>query len=203
MGDGEQLEAEAHAFRALLKNVEPYRAIYSGRAARNSASSLTLKWRRSGVSTTGGARHHAPQADEGHVVCFFQLCQAAALGTHVIGKKDSDPFNVSTARMPAYGRSLAIAGLAEAAGEQFDDTAGKLDLKVAAPNSARACATELTMAELAPAHAPRVGRVFVSCGRDAAEFAERIRVTLDFADIESRRLQTESGVSIIHPARQR
>ncbi|HVF27541.1 MAG TPA: TIR domain-containing protein [Pyrinomonadaceae bacterium] len=181
-----RLEPEAQAFRALLNNVGPYRA--------------TLQWacrRKLGVIThpevAAQWHEHYPEAlgistpkmIEGHVVCFFQLCQAAALGTHVIGKKGQPTrLRLDRDELPAYSRSLSIAESREASAEQFDESAGKLDSKSDTPNSARAGATQLALTELTSAHAPRVTRVFVSCGRDSAEFAERIRVTLDFADIE-------------------
>ncbi|HVF88153.1 MAG TPA: hypothetical protein VM866_11210 [Pyrinomonadaceae bacterium] len=197
-----RLEPEAQAFLALLNNVEPYRAILQW-ARRKQLGVIThpevaAQWREHypealGIST--------PKMIEGHVVCFFQLCQAAALGTHVIGKKGQPTrLRLDLDELPAYGRGMSIAELRAAPAEQFDEGAGKSDSKAAAPNSARACATELALAQLTPAHAPRVSRVFVSCGRDAAEFAERIRVTLDFADIECHVVARENqDASMITP----
>lgn len=195
-----RLEPEAQAFRALLHNVEPYRAVLEWAHRRRLAvithPEVAAHWREHypealGIST--------PKMVEGHVVCFFQLCQAAALGTHVIGKKGQPTrLRLDDDELPACGRSLSIAELREASAEPFDVSADKLNSRHAAPASDSA--RETGARESTPAHAARVNRVFVSCGGDAAEIAERVRATLDFADIECRVVIRENhAASMIAP----
>lgn len=82
------LEPEADAFRALLDRIEAFRRVLDwahGRRLDYLISSDAFDFwsdhcpQALGLST--------PQVVEANVNCFFQLCQAAGLGTHIVGKK--------------------------------------------------------------------------------------------------------------------
>ena len=82
------LEPELRAFRVMLDQTEPYRTVLNW-AHQQEVEVLTHTEVASywhdfcpevlGINTT--------QMIESGVGCFFQLCQAAALGTHIMGKK--------------------------------------------------------------------------------------------------------------------
>lgn len=82
------LEPEADAFRALLDRIEAFRRVLDWAHGRRLdyliGSDAFDFWsghcpQALGLST--------PQVVEANVKCFFQLCQAAGLGTHIVGKK--------------------------------------------------------------------------------------------------------------------
>ena len=165
---GCRLAPVAQVFRALLDSQEPYRAVLAW-AARQGMDVIVQ------ADVAGFWHEHHPQAlaaadertIEGTVVCFFQLCQAAALGTVVIGKKGQPTrLRVEHEELLAY---LATEGAR-------DHTLGTTEEALAAPYTRRAPREP---------HAPEALRVLVSRGRDV-RLAEQVRAALDLADIESR-----------------
>jgi hypothetical protein len=83
-----QLEPEVAAFRALLDHLEPYRAVLQWAARQNIERLLQQDvanyWWEYFPEALGLSDERSL---EGYVLCFFQLCQAAALGTHINGRK--------------------------------------------------------------------------------------------------------------------
>lgn len=189
-----QLEPEAEAFRALLNNVEPYRAVLEW-ACRKKLDVIThpevaAHWREHYPESLGIS---TPKMVEGHVICFFQLCQAAALGTHVIGKKGQPTrLRLDRDELPIHSGSVFAARFTEAPPRRSGESAGRA---VAAASHCHQSPAELT-----PARTLRVRRVFVSCGGETTEIAERIGTTLDFADIRSHIVaRTSQDASMMAP----
>lgn len=82
------LEPEADAFRALLDRIEAFRRVLDwahGRRLDYLISSDAFDFWRDHCPQALGLS--TPQVVEANVNCFFQLCQAAGLGTHIVGKK--------------------------------------------------------------------------------------------------------------------
>lgn len=83
-----RLAPEVAAFRILLDRPEPYRQVLSWAAAQETECLLHHE-------VAGYWHEHFPAALgladektlEGYTTCFFQLCQAAALGTYITGRK--------------------------------------------------------------------------------------------------------------------
>src|ERR1041384_172667 len=82
------LEPETRAFSAMLGRIEPYHSVLVW-AQRRPLDYLihpdvAAYWREQHPQALG---INTPKMIEANVGCFFQLCQAAALGTNIIGKK--------------------------------------------------------------------------------------------------------------------
>jgi hypothetical protein len=110
---------------------------------------------------------------ESNVVCFFQLCQAAALGTHIVGKKgqptrlrlDRDELlNFLTVDLPTE---------IERAPEQT----------LTSPNRPERMRIFREQGSSDEAHAQEAMRVYVSTGSET-EMAQRVQAALGLADIE-------------------
>ncbi len=82
------MEPEAQAFRTILDHIEPYHAlldrVYRQKLDVIVHTDAAAFWSEN-YPEISGARDEKTM--EGYLICFFQLCQAAALGTHIIGKK--------------------------------------------------------------------------------------------------------------------
>jgi hypothetical protein len=82
------LAPEMRLFRAMLERVEPYRAMLEA------AHGQRLDFLPHGEVASFWREHHpaalgiyTPKMVESSVTCFFQICQAAGLGTYIFGKK--------------------------------------------------------------------------------------------------------------------
>jgi hypothetical protein len=168
---GCRLAPVAQVFRALLDSQEPYRAVLAW-AARQGMDVIVQ------ADVAGFWHEHHPQAlaaadertIEGTVVCFFQLCQAAALGTVVIGKKGQPTrLRVEHEELHAY---LATEGAR-------DHMLSTPEEAVDEPYTRRAPRATYTPP------ATDALRVLISRGRDA-RLAEQVCAALELADIESR-----------------
>lgn len=84
----EKLEPEIEGFRNMLSRIEPYRAVLNWAYQSNVDcllySDVAKYWRDNFQEAIGVC---GEKTLEGYVVCFFQLCQAAALGAHINGRK--------------------------------------------------------------------------------------------------------------------
>ena len=82
------MEPEVTAFRALLDHLEPYRAVlqwvYQQQIERLLQQDVANFWDQHCSAALGLSDE---RTRESYVLCFFQLCQAAALGTHINGRK--------------------------------------------------------------------------------------------------------------------
>jgi hypothetical protein len=84
----QKLEPEIGGFRTMLSRIEPYRGVLNWAYQQNVDcllySDVANFWRESFQEAVGVC---GEKTLEGYVVCFFQLCQAAALGAHINGRK--------------------------------------------------------------------------------------------------------------------
>src|SRR5205085_10456988 len=82
------LEPETRAFCAILGRIEPYHSalVWAQRRQLDYLihPDVAAYWREHHPQVLG---INTPKMIEANVGCFFQLCQAAALGTNIIGKK--------------------------------------------------------------------------------------------------------------------
>lgn len=82
-----RLEPESEAYRALLRRTEAYHAALRWMRQQHADiithTEVVAFWQQLFGSPAGP---HA-QANEGHVVCFFHLCQAAGVGAVTVGKR--------------------------------------------------------------------------------------------------------------------
>ncbi len=172
---GRKLQPVAQVFRTLLDWQEPYRAVLAW-AARQGLDVIV----QADVAGYWQSYHpHALAAQdertlEASVVCFFQLCQAAALGTVIIGKKGQPTrLRVEHDELAAYLNTEPTHGDRHAAESESAATPGEHDAPAAAacwsPGAGRAGAL----------------RVFVSHGREHS-VAEQVCAALSLADIEGR-----------------
>lgn len=169
---GRKLQPVAQVFRALLNGQPAYRDVLAW-AARQDMDVIVQAdaagfWQERHPQALAAHDEHAVEAS---VVCFFQLCQAAALGTVIIGKKGQPTrLRVEREELLAY-----------------------LDAPPA-PAPTQATPDEQTASpERGACRPPRtVGadglRVLVARGRDAT-LAEQVCAALDLADIESRNVE--------------
>jgi hypothetical protein len=180
---GRRLVPLTQGFRTLLDTQEPYRAVLAW-AARQGMDVVVQ------ADVAGFWHEHHPQAlatadertVEGTVVCFFHLCQAAALGTVIIGKKGQPTrLRVEHEELMAYLATEGAPALAASA-ESADEAQGAT---VWREMRAPAAAEEL--------------RVLVARGRDA-RLAEQVRAALDLADIESRTVERADGAHTLPAA---
>src|SRR5437868_1044279 len=157
---GRRLAPVAQGFRTLLDSQAPYRAVLAW-AARQGMEVIVQQ------AVAGFWQEHHPQAlaaadertIESTVVCFFQLCQAAALGTVVIGKKGQPTrLRVEQEELRAYLTST----------DARDYTLG-----TDAATPAEAHAREARREPHGPPLAEEL-RVLISRGRDA-RLAEQVR----------------------------
>ena len=98
------LEPEADAFRALLDRIEAFRRVLDwahGRRLDYLISSDVFDFWSDHCPQALGL--NTPQVVEANVNCFFQLCQAAGLGTHIVGKKGQPTrLRLSHSELAAY-----------------------------------------------------------------------------------------------------
>ena len=84
----QKLEPEIEGFRIMLNRVEPYRAVLNWAYQQNVDclvySDVADYWHDNFQHFLGVC---AEKTLESYVVCFFQFCQAAALGAHINGRK--------------------------------------------------------------------------------------------------------------------
>jgi hypothetical protein len=82
------LEPETRAFCRMLGRIEPYHSVLVWAERRQLDylihPDVAAYWREQHPQALG---INTPKMIEANVGCFFQLCQAAALGTNIIGKK--------------------------------------------------------------------------------------------------------------------
>ena len=173
---GRKLQPVTQVFRTLLDGQEPYRAVLAW-AARRGLDVIVQ------ADATQFWQEHYPRAlaardertIEASVVCFFQLCEAAALGTVIIGKKGQPTrLRVEHEELRAY----------LAAEPALSGGGGAPDPEQAAQSATTAAAST---ARRPPARTPHAGalRVLVSRGREA-RVAEQVCAALALADIEGR-----------------
>lgn len=172
---GRRLQPVAQVFRTLLDGQEPYRAVLAW-AARRGLDVIVQ------ADATQFWQEHYPRAlaardertIEASVVCFFQLCEAAALGTVIIGKKGQPTrLRVEHEELRAY----LAAEPAPANGPAPDPEQPTQSATTAAASAARRPPARTT-------HGGEL-RVLVSRGR-AANVAEQVCAALSLADIEGR-----------------
>jgi hypothetical protein len=186
---GRRLQPVAQVFRALLDGQPAYRGALAW-AARQELDVIVQAdvarfWREAHPAALVADDERALEAS---VVCFFQLCQAAALGTVIIGKKGQPTrLRVEHDELIAYLNTEPTRDQRTVAPEQATQTAQDASATTGRW-SPRGPSTPL---------APEALRVLVSRGA-AARVAEQVRVALELADIESRVL--ERGAAQTLPA---
>jgi hypothetical protein len=144
-------------------------------------------WQDRGADTLG---QYDDKSLEGHVICFFHLCQAAGLGAVTLGKRGQlTRLRVERDELAAYLIAKPLSGSAEQATE--DERAGpgaQQSLKDTGagtrggePGAAAASASTEKM------------RVYISTGRET-QLVLQLRAALDLADIECRVSEREPVV---------
>ncbi|HEX8180691.1 MAG TPA: hypothetical protein VF525_14175 [Pyrinomonadaceae bacterium] len=173
---GRKLQPVAQVFRTLLDSQAPYRAVLTWAAEQE--MDVVVQ-----ADAAGFWQAHYPhalaaqdeRAIEASVVCFFQLCEAAALGTVVMGKKGQPTrLRVEREELLAY---LATEPAPERRATEPDQTG--LD------EQSPSVAVERRAWRGGRAAHEDVLRVLISHGRDHTLSAQ-VRAALDLADIESR-----------------
>jgi hypothetical protein len=84
-----KLEPETRVYRRILRGTEPYRSVLEWLSQQGlqlvTHMDVAAYWQDYYAETLG--RDDDDKSLEGHVVCFFHLCQAAGLGTVTLGKR--------------------------------------------------------------------------------------------------------------------
>ncbi|HEX7176889.1 MAG TPA: hypothetical protein VF240_16635 [Pyrinomonadaceae bacterium] len=163
-----RLEPESEAYRALLRRTEAYHAALLW-MRRQHADIITHTEVCAFWQQLFGAEAHA-QTNEGHVVCFFHLCQAAQLGAVTVGKRGQP------ARLRIDREELAdyLETEGERASAEAPAAAAESDARPARPH------TFGDDEETRPAAAGGALRIFVSAGR-ASALAAQVETTLAIA----------------------
>ncbi|HEX8071822.1 MAG TPA: hypothetical protein VF546_17880 [Pyrinomonadaceae bacterium] len=177
---GRRLQPVAQSFRALLDGQPAYRGALAWGARQGLdvivQADVARFWREAHPAALAAGDERAVEAS---VVCFFQLCQAAALGTVIIGKKGQPTrLRVEHDELTAYLNSEPTRDQRTAAPEQATQTA----------QDASATAGRWSPRGPRAPQATEALRVLVSRG-PAARVAEQVRAALELADIESRVLE--------------
>jgi hypothetical protein len=166
---GRKLQPVAQVFRTLLNGQAPYRDVLAW-AARQDMDVIVQAdaarfWQERHPQALAAHDEHAVEAS---VVCFFQLCQAAALGTVIIGKKGQPTrLRVEREELLAYLDTEPAPAPEQAT---TDEQVAPLERAARRPQRT-AEADEL--------------RILVARGRDAV-LGEQVCAAFDLADIESR-----------------
>ncbi|MBC7929894.1 MAG: hypothetical protein H7Z38_04930 [Rubrivivax sp.] len=173
-----KLEPEAHVFRIMLSRIEPYRAALDWAQGRRLdyiiQTDIAAYW---GEHFPEALGINTPRMIESNAICFFHLCQAAGLGTHIIGKK-GQPTRLRLDRDELLDFNTADwGGVAEQSREQFSSGWAE---------SRRRKLTALEGGGRTGQPLPRGDgkfRVLVSIG-EAGETTRRIEETFGLAGIE-------------------
>lgn len=183
-----RLAPGAEGYRALLARTELYHAALEW-VARECGELVTHQevaafWRQlcGGLGAAGGE----DEEEEARAVCFFQVCQAAALGTLTVGKRGQPSrLRVERDELADY---LARARRLEASGS----SAGEGAEHAARPGRAAARANASGAGEQAGGRL----RVFVSAGA-GAQLAEQVQTVLGVADNECHLLARGASDSLL------
>ena len=200
--------------RKLEPGTEAYRVVLDGTPLYR----LALEWiyrQNLDLVTHGDVasywyEHHGALLDpandktmEGHVVCFFHLCQAAELGTVTIGKRgqparlrvERDELAVYVGRDSERRVAVAAAATTTAAAArpcfppQFSGAgeAGRREARASDVAATEAPAgAEMRAAPWGSTNEPSARlRLFISCGSQNPKVVSQIQTTLELADIES------------------
>jgi hypothetical protein len=147
-------------------------------------------WQDNYAETVG---RHDDKSLEGHVVCFFHLCQAAGLGIVTLGKRGQlTRLRVEQDELAEYLLEDSFAGCEETAIEDNRTALGE-----GSPGDT--CAgvrVQTTIAERPP---PEKMRVFISIGRES-KLASQLRGAFDLAEIECLVLERKMAGESLLPA---
>ena len=182
-----QLEPETEVFRAMLNNIEPYRSVlewsYHQKTEVLLRNDVAAYWReRYPQAMAAGAETTV----ESNVICFFQLCQAAALGTHIIGTKGQPTrLRVDRAELQSYLKTVQVHYSKDGYGEGFKGETERKEATMISPDG------DLQTGAPTP-HIPEKVRVLISRGKDE-EIANRVQAALDLADFESQIVEREAA----------
>lgn len=175
----ESFENEAEIFRLLMSRIERYRKLLQWAIDQQLDALL-----HSDVVTYFGfeypdrsATSQDAQMINNVIVCLFQVCQAAGLGTHIIGKKgqptrlrlDRDAVLDFIKNSPDMGKMESSVQVSKC--------------KVTLEKRHKFAYTESGKSNNLTVGAPHKPRVFVSVEEDQ-EIARRIRYTFELADLE-------------------
>ncbi len=182
-----KLEPEAEVFRTLLNNIRPYRAVLEWACHKKLDviihPDVAAYWREHHPESLGIS---TAKMIEGNVVTFFQLCQAAALGTHIIGKKGQPTrLRVDRDEMLVYIRAAPRFVLRDTEDESF--IRSHEGYQVDAIDYGDEAQNEILLTP-----DPKTMRVFVSRGEDV-ELSAQIQVALGLADIECEVVERSRG----------
>jgi hypothetical protein len=191
-----RLEPASEAYRSLLRRTEAYDAalrwMRQQRADIITHTEVVAFWQQ----TLGGPPDTHGQANEGHVVCFFHLCQAAQLGAVTVGKRGQPArLRIDREELADYLDGAATPSRAESPSDESD----------ADSHPARSHSPVVDDEETRPA-APAASeslRIFVSsCG--ASQLAAQVETTLALAGNECEvfaRADADSLIPSEHEAR--
>lgn len=164
----QKLEPEIEGFRIMLSRMELYRAVLNWAYEQNVDcllySDVARFWRDNFQEQVGVC---GEKTLEGYVVCFFQLCQAAALGAHINGRK-GQPTRLRLDREETQG---------------FLSIASQVNLKPLAPVEKRESYFSFEREATEAISPGQSFRVLVS-QNDNDDLSERISSLLELADIE-------------------
>jgi hypothetical protein len=173
------LEPESQVFRSMLSQIEPYRAVLDW--ARGQKLDYLIHqdvadyWRNNYPEALG---INTPKMTESSVICFFQLCQAASLGTHIIGKKGQPTrLRLDRDELVAYINADPFIHL-ETPSEQT------LQREITGQNATPGNASHNHGVTAPWSLNHGKARVFISFGGDG-ELARQLHSALDLADIEA------------------
>jgi hypothetical protein len=164
----QKLEPETRVYRRILRGTEPYRSVLEWLSQQGlqlvTHMDVAAYWQDYYAETLG--QDDDDKSLEGHVVCFFHLCQAAGLGTVTLGKRGQ------LTRLRVEREELEDYLISPSHGDSQEP------------------AMEEERAERYQQSSPERLRVYVSTGGKTT-FVPQLRAAFDLADIECRVVERE------------
>jgi hypothetical protein len=182
----QKLEPETRVYRRVLSNTELYRSVlewlYQQSLQLVTHLNVAAYWQDYHAETVG---QYDDKSLEGHVVCFFHLCQAAGLGLVTLGKRGQlTRLRVEQDELEAYLIEGSFAGSVEPAIEE--DQAARDEHSLTNDSAGGRVKTPI-----AERSSPEKMRVFISTGRET-KLVPQLHAALDLADIECLVLERET-----------
>jgi hypothetical protein len=185
-----KLEPETRVYRRVLSNIRLYRSVlewlYQQSLQLVTHLNIAAYWQDYHAETVG---RYDDKSLEGHVVCFFHLCQAAGLGLVTLGKRGQlTRLRIERDELEEY---LIAGTFADSAEPAIEDERTKLDEQSLTNTGARG------QAPIAETSRAEKMRVFISTGRET-KLVPQLRAALDLADIACLAVERETvGVTAL------
>jgi hypothetical protein len=190
----QKLEPETRVYRRVLSNKRLYKSVlewlYQQRLQLVTHLNVAAYWQDYHAETVG---QYDDKSLEGHVVCFFHLCQAAGLGLVTLGKRGQlTRLRVEQDELEEY---LIEGSFADSVEPAIEDEQTARDEPSLTHTGARARG----QTQIAEHSSPEKMRVFISNGKQT-KLVPQLRAALDLADIECQVLERETIEGSLLPA---